>query len=576
MNVPSLGNLSHGGSFQLGTSHGSLDNHSIKNKERNSFKASVNSHQTSCKNHNNKKAKYIQVGVENSLEQKISHYYCSECAVEAALKDGYVQKLETSTSRLHTEESKGSKEGHEGQGEVMKASKSSRKVEGKSENQYNKDRSATREVEVRGFIQKIQENLKKVPVLESKFLKEKNQLQTNLKTINEKIQEFTAKVVKVLQEQTEEMLTNLNVEFGREMIRLSSFSEKLKNTNKGLQEISTDIESNYKRILHNIDEKPYRMIMDKYMERLPSFEKFFYNAKNFHMDYTKFLPTEKIAHFKRILKTFMNEAFAGYTTDIEACNSRLSHNSRLNKEALSSPPMHEFKTGEFEVFLRSEESEDVRGTKPNNPNNTNNTINTTNTINTNTINTFSTNHMLVSFENKDIFQNALQNSIEPITTTNFTRDSQSNTITSNVFVSDPEEFGNPLFLEALKTPKLNFEIEAALNEEVSSFTEDDFSSYREKDSSISSQTMSGSSSLNKYMSLLEKVNQKQDTRSQYLKSGRVYENGKKPSQVYDHVNLMNYIENKLKDENMREPCQKSLFQSPAFKEMDEDDGMLSY
>jgi len=60
-NVPNLGNISHGGSFQLGTSHASLDNHSIKSKERNSMKASVNSQQTSCKNHVHKKVKFIYV-----------------------------------------------------------------------------------------------------------------------------------------------------------------------------------------------------------------------------------------------------------------------------------------------------------------------------------------------------------------------------------------------------------------------------------------------------------------------------------------------------------------------------------
>ncbi len=316
------------------------------------------------------------------------------------MKDGNVQKLETNSSRLPTEESQISRDSKESKPETIKSSKSSFKSEEKSTNPHI-NRSKGREGEVKAFIQNIQDHINSIPSLETQFAKEKNQLQTNLKQINEKIQEFTGKVVKLLQEQTEEMMTGLNVEFGREMLRISSFSEKLKNTSKGLQEIVTDIESNYQRILHNIDERPYRMIMDKYMERMPNFEKFFASAKNFHLDYTKFLPTEKIAHFKRCLKATINETFTGFMTKTEA--PRLSYNSKHQKEIMSSQVHEIAPKPELEVLLRSEESE-VSGQSSTAMKNVN--------------------HMIISFENKEIFQNALQSSMEPMITMTNTRNSE--------------------------------------------------------------------------------------------------------------------------------------------------------
>lgn len=475
----------------------------------------------------------------NSTTQK-PFYYCSECAVKVASKSRGIQKLPGSL-RLNTEDSRYEECSlfEEELSESKPGDVTAVIDDLKSPNRPNANR---REEEIKSFLQKVRDTIKKVPSLEEQTQADKNQLHSYLSSTNEKIQIWIAKMITILQEQAENIMTSLNVEFSKEMVQLAGFSESLKSINRGLNETTTDIEANYKRILNDIEEEPYQMIMGRYDKRLINFDKLLGTIKNRPKDTTKFLPSEKLSHFKRRLKTIINEAFS------ESLETNIDYEAPVQQQGhfVNSPPLPEIKTlGQFEDFLRSEESKDVLKAKP----------------------TFA-NNLFISFENKDIFENALQSSVEAVTTVNFTQDSQLNTLTSNVFVSEPDDLGNPLFIDALKTSNVNMNLGRGLNDELSSFSEDTYADYRNH--SMSSAALSGGSSLNKYVHLLDKVNQKQSTRNYYLKMGSLYDLGRKGSQLYDHAGFLNFIENKLKDERVRETCQKSLFQSPAFKEMAED------
>ena len=473
--------------------------------------------------------------LKNTLSKVLTGSSQNKLPIKSRKESRHDLYLNTTSSRVGTEENQTQR--------GMKTTKAN------SQQIHEKEKHKGRAEELNSFIQKINQNLKKVPYYENHLVREKNQLQTNLKLINEEIQKFTSHIIELLQTKTEEMITTLNVEFGREMIRLTNFSENLKNMNKGLQDILADIESNYQRILYKINEQPYRMIMDKYLERLPVFENFFSNSKNFDIDYTKFLPTEKIAHIKRNLRNVVNESLAKSLTGHGMMAAKdVGH---VQKIVLSSPPTHEIKSiGVFDNLMLSKESDDMFKSKTTSSNNIN----------------------IVSFENKDIFENALKDSMEPMATTNFTRESHTNTLASNVFASEQEDFKNPLLSEALQTPKLNCEVQIDIHQAVSPFSDDPLSSYQAYDSCmLSSQVASSQSSLhaldiNNLGGGSYLKTQQQPVFNKMLAARQLN------LRIDENTNFLNYPQNRViqTEKNYRIDMRRKP-QSPAFKRNDDEE-----
>jgi len=453
-----------------------------------------------CINHTNKKAKYIQVEPKTPKQGEKPKFFCSDCAVEAASNDVSVMKLQNPSSRVVTEESMINQFSIED--EIQRRTVTDPQ-ECRNEDfsiQINRNK---REQNVKNFLQKTHGILSKISSLESQQAKDRDHLQTNFQVISEKVNLFTTKIINNLKEQTNVMLTNLKTEYSKEITEQNKFSEHLERAKKGLLEMNTDIEKNYKNILNHIEENPYKEIMGKYNEELQTIEYQLGNATNLSKNIMKFLPSEKLSYFKRRLKTAVNESFSDSHSEANLTYNGSSFKERKH-EKRDLPKMNTI--GDFEDFLKSEENEEVLTAKQN-----------------------PSAHVVVSFNNKDIFQNALKTSFK--------------------------ENEDPNYLQ-------EEEFEQDCIKEVPSLETSFLSTRTDK---VQSQTLSGASSLNKYVNLLDKVNQKKDSRTHYLKLGSLYEMGRKASHVYDHAHFIDFIENKLKDESIRETCQKSLFQSPSFK-----------
>jgi len=440
-------------------------------------------------------------------EVGVFQYFCSECAVDAVQKNIPVQRLEIPTPQIKIQDNL-----------ETQPSVSSDEMNKGTQKIWN-----SREDEIKNFLKRIEDISQKIPSYEKQCLNSKEQLKEHLNAIIARIHVFTAKMVDALHEQAEIFALNFKDEFEDETLRLNNSCDALQIMFQGLLEIERDIKNNYENILHNIEEQPYTNIMKTYNQKLESFDQLVNGIKNLPSHSTKYLPTERFSSFKRKLKTLSNDLFA------EAYDQTATETCVVKNSPPSSPPNYGTKTiGDFEDFLKTEESEDETFKINSSRNHTN--------IN-------------ISFKDKNVFQNALQNSIETASNGPY-----------HAFQNQTEA-SSPIFVEAQQAISSHFPLDQNLIEEASPFSEDTFIEYGQNN-----EIPSGASSLNKYVHLLDKVSQKRDTRNNYLKKGSLYELGRKASLLYDHASFINFIENKLKDESIRETCQKSLFQSPTFED----------
>jgi len=317
-------------------------------------------------------------------------------------------------------------------------------------------RKDTRKQEINKFLGKVGKGMEQLDSLRSNHNEEKKDFYDNIQKILEGYEIFTDGIIKALRGFTEACVLKLNDEFNREVKRLENFSRDLDDFTSEFEQIEEDIHINFHQIITDIRQKPYAIIMDKYRERLNSFQEFVTKAQQPKATTGGNIPSayEELTSFKGQIKDIFNNVL----------NETDFADAKLLRYAGAGGPK---KVNSFQDSLHSEPiaegmiTRDTVETKESHFNIEEN------------IRKFDKD-MLISFDNREIFKTALESASKDVKNLNTTRETHTNIFGSNLFKSDCDDFFSHALSGGKKTPRLTFELdEGQLNDQVNEFTDDD-------------------------------------------------------------------------------------------------------
>ena len=382
------------------------DTSQVSNKRQKTFEDSPKGRRH-CERHPDKKGKYVAES-EDDLSRAL--FYCSKCAVDLALKGTRVSEIKSSNeflgSQRQTSESDSESQPHSHSSLHQHSQSENEVVESNMISSDHKEQTETRSSleykrrnqELLGFTHKVETLLERMKSLEGSVSHEKAKAINTFRSEKENLESFCRRVMTAVVEQKDNVCKSLDLEQDSSSQNFTEIAKMPTRYSMEMKQIKGDIEDNMENIMKNIEDKPYKNIMKKYEERLGLYE--------------GFLKDKEAA----LLKMLVQPACQNNIEELKA-KLRMSLDRLLD---VSQPLVKSQKTGatdnisnlgDFENFLRSDEEEiDLIGgnTKQNGAHG----AYSGNNHSCSGSQAFPQNYTLVSFENKDIFQNALNTSKE--------------------------------------------------------------------------------------------------------------------------------------------------------------------
>ena len=438
-----------------------------------------------------------------------------------------------------------------------------------------------RRQEISNFIKKIGESVKDMGIIEESIMKERNKTQIDYKNALEDLEDLTKRLTSIIKDQKESHIISWNLEYGKELLRFQEYERQLMGFNKDVEEMKGDIEEHLDNIIHNIDHKPYHIIMEKYQDRLNNFTKFSVgfnsassyrslsnfagllnsndnkknenllgsNSKN-HYD-SKFL--DKINEYRQKIKIILQEILDNPRYECFKPPSISDIHTNIRIKTIVQDDLHVNNhqllnnMRKFEDFLKSEEDEINIKMSPRMKSN-------------NIMHHNKQNPVFVSFENKEIFENALKDSAERMSVFSTAQSPNCKTLLAGGFCLDSEES----ILNNILTERL------ISKDRTKQQTEGYFGSQQKESNALLGKNK-------------DYFNESNDKKFKIYNEAMIQDNvikirndpspRDKSSSENDYLNFVNYLNNKLKEEALmsnKSNIQKSLLWSPNFKDNRED------
>lgn len=359
-----------------------------------------------------------------------------------------------------------------------------------------------RKEEILHYASELDLGLGELPKMQDELMTYQRQRQDDIENIKEDIRSFAGKIIDIVEYQADSAIKMIEQDFEQNSKLTRDLIKNLQKYNTQLVETKKFIESSKEILLEN-SEAEHNKIKSECIAMLEDFEDSMRRAQKLLKEPVKIIPIEKTSAFKKGVKAALNEILMSYSP----------------ASLLNSPPLPDLQNiNEFADFLKSEENKEVLKMKP-------------------VKERQSTLDMIVSFDNREIFENALEASTNS-NTVRSTRENCQGIVPINLFKSDSDNFSSILSNESLRTPRLNEEDkEVNYNAVFNGSTED----------------------LEKYVEYLNQLNEAQNRRSEYLKSGREMIN------LDECEEYLTYLDNRLKGEATIEISSQN--RSPTFKEV---------
>ena len=347
-----------------------------------------------CVRHPDKKSKYYYQD-ENDIEK--IEYYCSKCAVELALNGIKVTEIPGTISSnqrsLEFESRNSSKIAATNSSLGRNSQRSSHETEGfdyqnesrRMDSFRSSIESKRRNEELTNFVTRLEDLLERMKSLENCVNHEKAKAVNNHRTDKETVEWLCKQLIDKINEHKEAVCKSLDNEKSNVVQMFADFSKTPLKYLTEISQIKSDIEENMQNIMRNIEDKPYKRIMQKYEERLTL--------------YDSYLRDKEIAVIKEMIQPKHHSTVEELKVSLRESFEEILGNS------MPVPEKKDLLTniGDFEGFMRCDEEmlelPDSSAHKIH-PAAHHKVLSTASTQN----------YTLVSFENKDIFQNALNTS----------------------------------------------------------------------------------------------------------------------------------------------------------------------
>ena len=346
-----------------------------------------------CVKHGEKRGKYYLP--HESDPEKID-YYCSKCAVDLALKgvkvlniDGHVDSLSSNQHSLEFERGNGNPKATTNQipTENTTEEEALRSEQHQIDLLMDSIKLKRRNEELTNFIGRLDALLQKMKSLENCVDHERKKVINNFRNEKENIELFCKQLVSKISEHTENICRSLDIEQSEAIQQYDLLAKTPLRYLSEISQIKGDIEENLQNIMKNIEDKPYKRIMHKYEERLGYYENF---VREKEITLTQKLAPPRCHSTLEELKKLLKESISTLLGD----STLIQEKSAL------------INLGDFEGFMRCDEEISELPLQ--------------NGLGRNSVNsqlqqqipskTMTQNYTLISFENKDLFQNALTTS----------------------------------------------------------------------------------------------------------------------------------------------------------------------
>lgn len=517
--------------------------HSRESRTSNCFTSRQNTLENSPKNkkqcvrHPEKKGKYYLKSEENSTKVDL---YCSKCAVDLALKGTKVSEIRDSadsfssssqqTSSLESDRSSGVysratiKPSHsQANLEIIEPEEEHQENPSNSTNDTQNNCETSRSVtehkrrgeELQLFIKRVEELVGRMKNLESVVSYERTKAANIFLSEKSNLEGFCKRFVSAVVEKRDAIYRSLDAEQSKSDQFFNEIVKTPLRYSVEMSQIQGDVEENMENIMKNIEDKPYKKIMQKYEERLSIYENYLKERELVLMKDVIY-PTncDGVNEFKKQLRDFVNKF-------LDICQAPQGQ----SKGNISN-------IGDFETFLRSEE-ETLDLTSGQSKSDTNSVHS----------GSMTQNYTLISFENKDIFQNAMTTS----------KEGEYESSTCETIIEHEEEN-----IDGLGAPSDD------------STLADKKNPYQFKTNITTPSAASGSQGTARKTSTNRKSGRYEDISKKENFEIFVGLSTKQLNQPHCEA-FVNFLESKINEESSspKASYQKSLFTSPAFKDMEE-------
>ena len=319
-----------------------------------------------CAKHPKKKGKYKIFRKEDTRKETSEDFYCSECAVEFAMTGIQIEKITLFSSNIRTitEEERVEKY-------IFKHNKELERI-------YNEIKS------------QIGQAVEEVKYLENKLFERKEDAVQRAQVIKESIKTCSEGVVLLFREETEKTTKSLNSELTQETLSIDSLLKGLELLTRDFKDNSQGMESIFQQSVYN-KETIYRELIDEQHEHFILLKNELHRITRLIEERKRITFEGKIEEYKKSLKAVLQEVIL----ELEAEESKMNNTDQITSQKIYDENMIR-NLGAFEDFLRADESHDALEMK----------IVKSKNLGDN---------MVISFGNKEIFENVLQSPTEALT-----------------------------------------------------------------------------------------------------------------------------------------------------------------
>jgi len=316
-----------------------------------------------CIRHPRKKAKYRARYEEPRQRDLVENFYCSECAVELAMRGVQIEKLPMIGlhTRTNTEcDERQDTEEHIEDPEVISA--------------------------VNEFRSKLGEMIQEVDGMESKYLDYKETTEIKVELTRETIQMCSENVIVLFKEETNKTINGLNTEMNQRMQSIEVYLNQLKDFYKGFIDIKQDFEEGFQQSVHRLSRKSAHDTIQDYHRRINEIKNKFNKTTQPAQEIENSCFEAKINDYKKGLKAVLKEVINELERDEATTIVSEKAEQPTMTQSITDENMLK-KLGAFEDFLRADESQDalqMRIAKPKMGEN-----------------------MVISFGSKEVFDNVL-------------------------------------------------------------------------------------------------------------------------------------------------------------------------
>ena len=395
----------------------------------------------------------------------------------------------------------------------------------KVEVQMDKAELGKRREEVSFYINQLEEKLTEIPKIREELFTEHRQRQDIIEGMKDDIRKYAEKIIDTVHEQAETTIAHLEEEFSQGMSDIKQATVVLESCRDRLFDMKKHMDKNINSIVQAARSEHLKL-KEKCMDTCNTFQDVVNEIQSVLKEPINVDPAERILSFKKSIKNVLGEMFNESSFEGTAASSTL-------------PELKNFE--DFDKFMKSEESEDALKIKPGRDKP----------------------QIYISFDNPDIFKNNLQVSAKTVVPVVESQETRPIAIPENLFKVN-SDFSTMIFSGENGTPRLYRESELEYEDVKFNEQEEDMGDFLGSDIDEDQYDENGvdEAKLDRYEKILQSVTQKQNKRSDYLRGGRNTPQNAELD-IWRH-----FIENKLKEEGIRETSfQKSLFQSPSFKEV---------